>query len=187
MATEILNGIKVLAKKRDERNRKCFLVACPCCGLERWVHLSNARQKAFTGLCHECWRLTYLVKGEKNVSWKGGRKVIKTGYIKVRLLPTDFFYSMTAQDGYVLEHRLVMAKYIGRNLHRWEIVHHRNHKRDDNRIENLQLVTDDRHKQITILEMQIAKLEKRVFLLEAENIRLSTFIKSEVGCGNRDT
>jgi len=40
-----------------------------------------------------------------------------------------------------------------------KIVHHKNHKRDDNRIENLQLVSDDRHNQITILEVRIKYLE----------------------------
>jgi hypothetical protein len=33
---------------------------------------------------------------------------------------------------------------------------------DDNRIENLQLVTDERHKQITILENEIARLKQRL-------------------------
>ena len=168
MAVETYNGIKVLAEKKGERNRRYFLIACPKCGIERWVHPSNARQKAFTGLCRDCWKLTYMVKGERNVNWKGGRKVIKTGYIKIRLLPTDFFYPMVAQDGYVLEHRLIVAKALGRNLHRWEIVHHKKgFAKDDNRYPiTLQLVTDDRHKQITILEMQITDLQKQVRLLK---------------------
>jgi len=79
---------------------------------------------------------------------------------------------MTNKQGYVPEHRLVMAKQLGRCLHRWELVHHKNHIRDDNRIENLQLVSDDRHQQITILENEINHLKRRVTLLEAENVLL---------------
>lgn len=38
-----------------------------------------------------------------------------------------------------LEHRVVMEQQIGRPLHPDETVHHRNGKRDDNRIQNLEL------------------------------------------------
>jgi len=82
------------------------------------------------------------------------------GYVLVKLQPDDFFFPMVGKDGYVLEHRLVMAKHIGRCLQSWEIVHHKNSIRGDNRTENLQLVTDDRHKQISILEAKIARLQK---------------------------
>ena len=48
------------------------------------------------------------------------------------------------KDGYIifagmLQHRRVMAEMIGRPLHPWETVHHKNTVRDDNRPENLEL------------------------------------------------
>jgi hypothetical protein len=77
---------------------------------------------------------------------------------------------MANRIGYVKEHRLVVAKNLGRCLHAWEIVHHKNHIRNDNRIENLQLVSEDRHYQITLLERKIARLEKKIACLTTSKL-----------------
>lgn len=82
--------------------------------------------------------------GAKNPRWKGGLAVMR-GYKLVLLPEDDFFRPMARKDGYVLEHRLVMAKSLGRCLHSWELVHHRNGIKTDNRIEKLLLVLTGIH------------------------------------------
>ena len=69
---------------------------------------------------------------EKHHNWKGGKGKTTQGYVCVFKPNHPFNVSK-----YVLEHRLVTEKQIGRYLKPTEIVHHINKKRDDNRIENL--------------------------------------------------
>ena len=78
-------------------------------------------------------------RGENTSHWKGGRRK-HSGYIMV--------YSPDhpcANNGAVMEHRLVMEKHLGRYLDTTEVVHHLNGIKDDNRIENLQLVKRGEH------------------------------------------
>lgn len=72
--------------------------------------------------------------GEKNHAWRGG-KTKASGYVLVKA-PTHPYRD---KCNYVKEHRLVVEKSMGRFLNPWELVHHKNGKRDDNRIENLEI------------------------------------------------
>jgi hypothetical protein len=45
----------------------------------------------------------------------------------------------------IFEHRFVMEEFLERKLSRSEVVHHKNHQRDDNRLDNLELMTRSEH------------------------------------------
>jgi YHS domain-containing protein len=52
---------------------------------------------------------------------------------------------VTINDKNYIEHRILMEKYLKRKLAKDEVVHHKNGIRDDNRIENLQIMTVGEH------------------------------------------
>jgi hypothetical protein len=85
------------------------------------------------------------VKGGKlHPSWRGGK--FKThGYVMVYCPDHPHAVKQTHAKSYILEHRLVMEKVLGRYLTINEEVHHINGVKDDNRPENLKVVIKQRH------------------------------------------
>ena len=68
--------------------------------------------------------------------YRNGRYLDRKGYVIVQISGSKFGR----------EHRLIMEKSIGRPLERWEEVHHKNGIKDDNRLENLEIMVTGFHK-----------------------------------------
>lgn len=98
-------------------------------GRAAWSAEAVASHKAkMTGTRNPAWRGGVMLRNAKG-NYKGAR------YVRC---PAEFM-AMTRNDGYVMEHRHMVAMAIGRMLTSPEVVHHINHNSLDNRLENLML------------------------------------------------
>ncbi|MCJ7669582.1 MAG: HNH endonuclease [Dehalococcoidia bacterium] len=131
-------------------------VACQDCGRERWTRLKW--DKIIYKYCNTCSQKHSHPR--TTIRERGNR-----GYIMVRIEPIDFFHPMAREDGRVFKHRLIMAKRLNRCLLPWEVVHHKNGIKNDNRIENLELLGGN-SKHNKLLNKEIKRLQKRVQELE---------------------
>ena len=159
------------------RKTKRVWVACVDCGKERWVNLGKG--KPIAARCKSCaskhrppptWN--YFKSGKDNIMWNGGRRVDRGGYVGIRINDDSPYFEMVNSGGYVAEHRLVMAKHLGRCLTNNEHVHHKDRNKHNNNIENLELLNKKDHypskhflDRIRILEEEVARL-KGIMTLE---------------------
>ena len=127
-------------KPNDKRNRRYIWVVCPDCGKGKWKALLHGKSQH--PRCIGCGaRLRGAQHSKEHCSnWRGGKTTQYEGYILTKMQAEDiFFITMFGKNGYCPMHRLVMAKSIGRCLQTWEIVHHKNGIKNDNRVENLEI------------------------------------------------
>lgn len=80
---------------------------------------------------------------------KGGRIKDRFGYVLL-WIPGHPNAKAGRNKQYVYEHRFVMSEHLGRPLEKWEFVHHRNGIKDDNRLENLEILTKKNHRGVVL-------------------------------------
>ena len=120
-------------------------LACRMCGKGRWVRRNWTKRPTFTGLCLSCYNHSQEKSGNRSPHWNGGQSMTTDGYIRVWLNPSSPFFPMVTKQGFVLEHRLVMAQSLGRCLFADEVPHHIDGDRTNNVRSNLQLMTKSEH------------------------------------------
>lgn len=100
--------------------------------MKRCSHCGNDNHSSYKNLCGFCYQRKKRGKDLNDIkhskSIRGCQR--KDGYI-----------SISINKKRMLEHHLVMMKYLGRSLKNEERIHHKNGIRNDNRIENLELWT----------------------------------------------
>ena len=133
---EIRDG-QAIGKKSGE---KYIWAECGNCGEKRWIKERRLITNNHTGLCLKCNAIVQQakVKLDKHWNWKGGVRY-ESGYRFLKLLPDNPYFCMTKRKGYVAEHRLIVAMHLDRPLEKYEVVHHINGNKSDNRLQNLEL------------------------------------------------
>lgn len=101
--------------------------------------------------------------GERNPTWKGGKIIDGHGYVKIK----NYTHPHRTDNNYYAEHRLVMEQHLGRILSKDEQVHHKNMNKQDNRIENLVIISNTEH----IKEHRLREVKDGTFFKIRPNFR----------------
>lgn len=122
-----------MAKRIETEPKKCLL----CGKLFNRGRLKGGRIEAIADYrlrkycCRECFFKANT--GENHWYWRGGIKKRPDGYIR------------RSSDGKYI-HRIIMEEHLGRPLGEDEFIHHINEDPSDNRIENLEIVSNSEHR-----------------------------------------
>jgi endogenous inhibitor of DNA gyrase (YacG/DUF329 family) len=132
---------------------------CEWCGAEMKMPPAKAKVQRFCSVvCGAEGRRRNALDRTHN-----GRRVQmnQAGYIKVWEPENS-----GAHEGWMLEHRVVMERHLGRLLSRTETVHHQNGVKDDNRLENLVVLSRAAHTAVTNKETVAKRKRERAELAE---------------------
>jgi HNH endonuclease len=135
-------AVIIANKFKKPKPRKGETLKCIVCEKEFYVAQHRLKRKCTKYCSRSCLAKNHLSKFTKIYGFKSLNK------------PKHKYKTIKIDGKYIRLHRYIMEKYLGRKLESWEHVHHINDDSNDNRIENLKLVSNSEHQK---LEYQFRK------------------------------
>ena len=158
------------AMLRDRRDAEAVL--CAIDGCERIAAIDR------TSLCEPHHR-RMVAEESRTRTWP---MILEGSVEPKRHFLTNGYVQLVYQGFRELEHRVVMARAIGRRLYDHENVHHRNGNRADNRFENLEMWTRPQLQGIRVLDL-VSEAER--ILTTYKPMSLTTvYLANQVLMGN---
>lgn len=128
-------GSQRLMRRPDGKRYLVVDRSCQDCGVVETVRVFHVRSSKCL-CCKPC-------AGRRNATkqWDGHVAGVLRAYRRQGYVSLQLSYGPGRKRSFAIQqHRFVMERHLGRPLEDWEQVHHRNGVRDDNRLENLEVV-----------------------------------------------
>jgi len=125
------DAIKSANLKKTPRKKTGKIIYCKVCNKEFYVRFYRLEKVKYCS--RSCLAKEHLKKYVKEFGFKSTNK------------PKHRYKKITINGKQYYEHRYIMEKYLGRKLEKWEHIHHKNDDSSDNRLENLEILSNADH------------------------------------------